>query len=115
MPSVDEVEAGSVGATSQNLQVVTELERRGELHAARDRMIEPHLDEPLADRQRNQALRRLARDAELARDLVLGIAGDVIEPSGARGLVEPQTVVVGFARHGFSPGPQLPLAPPVRR
>ena len=96
-------------------EVVTQLERRGELHAARDRMIEPDLDQPLADRQRNQALRRLARNAELARDLVLGVAGDVIEPSGAGGLVEPQTVMIRFARHGFSPRPEGPLGPPARR
>src|SRR5579883_3627145 len=61
-------------------QVVPGLQRRGELHAARDRMVEPYLDETLADRQRHQTLRRLARDAELAGDLVLRVAGDVIEP-----------------------------------
>src|SRR5271170_2285812 len=78
-------------------------------------MIEPDLDEPLADRQRNQALRRLARNAELARDLVLSVAGDVIEPSGAGGLVEPQSVMIRLARHGFSPRPQRLLGPPARR
>src|ERR1700734_2649185 len=78
-------------------------------------MIEPDLDEPLADRQRNQALRRLARNAELARDLVLGVAGDIIKPSGARGLVEPQSIMIRPARHGFSPHPLRLLAPPARR
>jgi hypothetical protein len=52
-------------------------------------MIEPDFDQPLTDRQRNEALGGLARNAELAGDLVLRVASDVIEPTGARGLVEP--------------------------
>src|SRR3984957_9683662 len=69
-------------------------------------MIEPDLDEPLADRQRNQALRGLTRNAELARDLVLGVAGDIVEPPGASGLVEPQSIVIRLARHGFQSAPK---------
>ena len=80
-------------------QVVADLQRGGELHAARDRMVEPDLDEALADGERDEALRRLARNAELAGDLVLRVAGDVIEPARARRLVEPQIVLIRLARH----------------
>ena len=63
-------------------------------------MIEPHLDQLLADRERDETLRRLARHAELARDLVLRVAGDVVEPAGARRVVEPVIFGFGFACHG---------------
>jgi hypothetical protein len=53
-----------------------------------DGVIEAHLDQPFANGERYQALRRLARDAELAGDLVLGVAGDVIEPAGAGRVVQ---------------------------
>ena len=57
-------------------------------------MVEPHLDQPLRHRHGNEPLRRLPRDAELLGDLVLRVAGDVIEPAGARRVVEP--FAVGF-------------------
>ena len=68
-----------------------------EFEAMADRMIEPDLDQLVADRQRDQPLGRLARHAELAGDLILGVAGDVIEPAGAGGVVEP----VGFQLRCF--------------
>ena len=101
MPRVEEVEVRIGRRDVAEAQVVAELQRRGELHAARDRMIEPDLDQALADGERDEALRRLARDAELARDLVLRVAGDVIEPAGARRFVEPQTLLIRPARHQF--------------
>ena len=100
MPSVSEVEAGR-WARFRNGEVVSLPQRRGEFHAARDRMVEPHLDQPFADRQRDEALRGLARNAELARDLVLGVAGDVIEPAGARGVVEPARLAFRFRPCGL--------------
>ncbi len=102
MPSVEEVEVRVRRRDLAEAKVEAKLERGGKLHAAGDRMIEPHLDQALADGERHEALRRLARDAELAGDLVLGVAGDVIEPACARGLVEPQSVVIGFSRHSVS-------------
>ena len=48
------------------------------LEAMADRMIEPDFDQLLADRERDEPLRRLSGYAELAGDLVLGVAGDII-------------------------------------
>ncbi len=89
------------------VQIVALAQRRGELHAARDRMIEPDLDQPLAHRERNEALRGLARNAELARDLVLRVAGDVIEPAGARGVVEPRALAFSVPGHAGSVSTRL--------
>jgi hypothetical protein len=61
----------------------------GVLQAAREGVVEAELDELLGDRQRDQTLRGLARHAELAGDLFLGVPGDVVEPGGARGELEP--------------------------
>jgi hypothetical protein len=58
-------------------------------------MIEPDFDETLADGERDESLRRLTRDAELARDFVLRVAGDVVEPACARGFVKSQSVLIG--------------------
>ena len=46
-----------------HLQLEALGEPRGKLHAARDRVVEPDLDQPLRDRHRHEPLRRLARDA----------------------------------------------------
>ena len=51
-------------------------------------MVQTEGNQPLGKRKRNQPLRRRARNVELARDLVLGVAGDVIEPAGARRVIE---------------------------
>src|SRR6516225_2004249 len=64
-----------------------------------DGVVETHLDQPPAHRQRDQALGRLAGDAELGCDLVLGIAGDVIEPTGPGRLVEPVRFRLRCLRH----------------
>src|SRR6478609_7142236 len=64
-----------------------------------DRMIEPDLDQPFSHRERNKALGGLPGDAELVGDLVLRIAGDVIEPSGASGFVEPVYLHFRLSRH----------------
>ena len=113
MPSVEEVEIRIARRDVAEAQVVAYLQRRRELHAARDRMVEPDLDQPLAHRKRNQALRRLTRNAELAGDLVLGVARDVIEPARARRLVQSQTVLVRLARHQTPLG-CAGLRPPAR-
>ena len=73
-------------------------EPRREIHAMRDRMVEPDLDQPLRHGHRDQPLRGLARHAELLGDLVLGVAGDVIEPAGARRIVEPVAVRLDLER-----------------
>ena len=65
------------------------LQPRREVQAIGDRMVDADLDQSFRHRQRHQALRRLARHAELGRDLVLRIAGDIVEPAGARRVVEP--------------------------
>src|SRR5918996_6000071 len=57
------------------------------LDAGRDRMVEAERDQAFGDRRSDQALGRLPRDVELRRDLVLGVAGHVVEPGGARGEV----------------------------
>ena len=81
------------------VQVVALAQRRGEFHAARDRMIQADLDQPLAHRQRDQALRRLPGNAELAGDLVLGVARDVIEPARTGGVVEPRAFAFDISAH----------------
>ena len=60
-------------------------------------MIEPHFDEAFADRQGDQALRGLAGDSELAGDLVLRIARDIVEPAGAGRFIEVQGTAEGMA------------------
>ena len=67
--------------------VAFELVRK--LKAMADRVIEPDLDQFLADGEGDEPLRRLPRHAELARDLILGIAGDIIEPARPSGVIEP--------------------------
>ena len=63
-------------------------QRLAERHRLGQRVVEPELDQLLADGERHQPLRRLARQAELLRDLVLRVAGDVVEPRRARREVE---------------------------
>src|SRR6185437_10583547 len=65
-----------------------------ELHAAADGMIEPDLDQAFADGERDQALRRLTRDVELARDLFLVVAGDIVKPTRTCGVVEPPPTLI---------------------
>ena len=88
MPS-DELSGGGIG---RHHLAIGQLEALGQprrkLHAGGDRVIEAEGDQPLGERQRDQPLRGRARDVELAGDLVLGIAGDEIEPAGARRVVE---------------------------
>ena len=57
-------------------------------------MFEPERDQTLGEAQRDQALRRGARDLEHLGDLVLGVTGDEIEPAGARGFVEARFFVL---------------------
>jgi hypothetical protein len=65
-----------------------------ELQAVGDRVIQPELDEPLADREGHEPLRRLPRHVELGRDLGLRVAGDVVEPRRPCRLFQPSTVLV---------------------
>ena len=65
-----------------------ERETGEEVEAAGDRVLEPDAHEALGDRERDQPLRRLARDPHGGGDLVLGLAGDVVEPSGPRRVVQ---------------------------
>ena len=60
-----------------------------EVEAAGDRMVDPDLDEAFRNGKRHQPLRGLPGDAELAGDLILRVAGDVVEPAGAGRLVQP--------------------------
>jgi len=71
------------------------LQPRGQFHAGGNGMFEPEGDETLGKAERDQPLRRGARDLEHLRDLVLGVAGDEIEPAGPRGVVESRFVVLG--------------------
>src|SRR5690606_10952156 len=71
--------------------------------AMADRVVEPDLYQALADRERDEALRRLARNAHLGGDFLLGIAGHVIEPAGARGIVQAVCVCVLSRCHGPRP------------
>ena len=81
-----------VGIAGHDLGVV-ELEagpeRLLELGAGAQRVIDPERDQALGDRGRDQPLRGLARDVELARELVLGVAGDVVEPGCADRQIAP--------------------------
>ncbi len=51
MPSVEEVEVGVGRSDVAEAQVVAQPQGRGEFHAAGDRVIEPDLDQALADRE----------------------------------------------------------------
>src|SRR6185503_2425512 len=57
-------------------------------------MIEPDLDQAFADGERDQALRRLTRDVELARDLFLVVAGDIVKPTRTCGVVKPPPTLI---------------------
>ena len=63
-------------------------QRRGEIEAAGDRVLHPHPHQPLRHGERDEPLGDLARDAHRRGDLVLGLAGDVVEPAGPGGIVE---------------------------
>ena len=71
------------------------LQPSGQFHAGGDGMFEPEGDQPLGEAQRDQPLRRGARDLQHLCDLVLGVAGNEIEPAGPRGIVEPRFFVLG--------------------
>ena len=51
-------------------------------------MIDTYPHEPLRHGERDQPLRRLTRNAKLGRDLILRVAGDIIEPAGAGRVVQ---------------------------
>ena len=89
MPRLPEVDVGVARHDLAERQPEPFLQPRRELHAMRDRMVEAHLDELFRHGHGDEALRGLPRHAELLRDLVLRVAGDVIEPAGARRIVEP--------------------------
>ena len=59
-----------------------------EFKAGGDGMVDANLDEPGRHRQRHEPLGALPRDAELDGDLLLRVARDVVEPAGARRVVE---------------------------
>ena len=61
-------------------------------------MFEPEGDQPLGETERDQPLRRGARHLQHLGDLVLGMAGDEIEPAGARRVVETGFFIVGGHR-----------------
>ncbi|MCY1306273.1 hypothetical protein D9M70_561250 [compost metagenome] len=60
------------------LQPVSVAQARRRLQTCGDRMVEPNLDQPLGHGERNEPLRRLARNPHDGRDLVLGAAGDIV-------------------------------------
>jgi hypothetical protein len=83
-------------------QVLMQLVRKS--HAARDRMVEPHLHQPGRRSEAHQPLRLLPRHADLARDLVLRQVGDVVEPPRAGGSVQTLLVTAVQAESSRSPG-----------
>ena len=78
-------------------KVVAIFQPVGEIHAKRDWVIEPDFHQPLADRERDQPLRRLPRNRQFPGDLVLGVAGNIIKPAGARRVVEAKGVAFNAA------------------
>jgi hypothetical protein len=75
---------------------------RGQRQAIGQPVIDTHAYQVLLDRQGDQALRDRPGNAELFRDLVLGIAGHVIQPRRPRGEIE---FVGGFGHdRGLFPG-----------
>ena len=69
-------------------ETVAVAERLRERQAIGDAMIDAHADQVLFDGEGDESLRHRSRDLELFGDLVLGVAGDVIEPRCARREVE---------------------------
>src|SRR5690606_41007899 len=67
------------------------------------RMVEADPDQPFRNRQRDQALCRLARDAKLGGDLVLRVAGDIVEPAGTGCVVKPAAAAFLSRTHAFIP------------
>lgn len=61
---------------------------RAEVQAVGELMIDAYADQVLLDRERDQPLRDRARHLQLLGDFVLRVAGDVVEPRGARGEIE---------------------------
>lgn len=92
-PAVVDDEFGSLGTTSTRSSA-----KRARSFAASSRQLamgwSSDADEAFRHRQRHQALRRLARNAELGGDLVLRVAGDIIQPPGARRVVQPCVAAV---------------------
>ena len=70
-----------------------------QIEAACDRMVDADLHEPFGNGKRHQPLGRLARHAELGRDLVLGVAGDIVEPPRPRRVVEPAAALLLLQDH----------------
>ena len=66
-------------------------------------MIDTDLDQAFRHRQRHQPLRRLPRNAERGGDLVLCVTGDIIEPSGARRVVQPVAAAILPGIHVLPP------------
>ena len=85
---------GVAGHDLAAIEGIAVLEALRQVEAAGDRVIEADLDQLLADRERHQPLRRLPRHAELAGDFVLGVAGDVVKPTGPGCIVQPRFLVV---------------------
>ena len=99
MPKVVEADSGSLGTTSHQVERKTRLQPRRKLEAVGDRVVDADLDQPFRDGKRDQPLRALPRHAELGRDLVLGVAGDIIEPAGAGGVVVARVGVLVARTH----------------
>ncbi len=104
MPAVAGGAAGSVGTTSQCARSKRLLQLRRQFHAGGNGMFEPEGDQPLGEAERDQPLRRGARHLQHLRDLVLGVAGNEIEPAGARRVVETGFFILGRP----SDAPSLP-------
>ncbi len=64
------------------------LQRRAQIHAVRDRVRNTDADDLLLRSQRHQALRGLPRHPQNIRDLVLCLAGHVIQPGRAGRLIQ---------------------------
>ena len=59
-----------------------------EAQAFADRVVQLETDQARRNRKRHEALGTLAGYAELGRDLILRIAGDIVQPASAGGVVQ---------------------------
>src|SRR5690606_29449417 len=72
--------------------------------------VDPDANQPFRYGKRYQPLRRLSRNAQFGSDLVLRIAGYVIEPASARGVVKPRISAILTHAHDHVPSFARPIS-----